>query len=189
MAFHFHTAELAGVVRIVPDVFRDARGFLLEAYRKDLFAAAGMDVEFVQDNQSCSARDVVRALHFQVPPMAQAKLIRVVSGAIFDVVVDLRPGSPTFARWAGQWLSDDDHEMIYVPEGFAHGFAALQDSTHVEYKVTRPYSPAHDRGLAWDDPDLGIRWPVERPLLSPRDRAHPRLKDLPPVEAWRVAPP
>jgi dTDP-4-dehydrorhamnose 3,5-epimerase len=160
----------------------DARGFFSETYSWRDFAAAGFARRFVQDNHSLSCdRGVVRGLHFQIPPYAQAKLLRVLRGAIFDVVVDIRSSSPTYGRHFGTTLSAAAWNQIYVPEGFAHGFCTLEPDTEVFYKVTRYYAAAYDRGLSWNDPALGIDWPVgpTQAILSERDQRHPRLADLP----------
>ncbi len=175
----FTPTRLAGVLLISPEVFRDARGFFLESYNHAQFAAAGIPEAFVQDNHSRSAKGALRGLHFQRDPMAQGKLVRVIRGNIFDVVVDIRPESPTFGHWLGEPLSAESMRMLYVPPGFAHGFLALQDDTDVLYKVTQPYSPAHDRGIIWNDPTLKIAWPdVGMPYaVSDKDRAYPRLHE------------
>lgn len=161
---------------------RDARGFFSEIYSRRALANAGIDSEFVQDNHSFSEqRGVIRGLHFQIPPFAQDKLVRVVRGAIFDVAVDLRQRSPTYGQHVAQIIRADDWMQIFIPIGFAHGFCTLEPDTEVLYKVNDYYSPAHDRGLRWDDAALGIAWPVEAPdaILSEKDRRHPLLADLP----------
>jgi dTDP-4-dehydrorhamnose 3,5-epimerase len=160
----------------------DARGFLVETYSRRDLLAAGIAAEFVQDNQSFSAaKGVVRGLHFQAPPHAQAKLLRVMRGAILDVAVDIRAGSPTFGRHVTAILSAEETSEIFIPEGFAHGFCTLQPGTEVLYKVSDYYAPSHEYGLRWDDPDLGIDWPVDpaSAILSDRDRRHPVLAELP----------
>lgn len=173
----------------IPDVklirtrkFGDHRGFFSETYNKQAFEAAGLIYDFVQDNHSLSAEvGTVRGLHFQLPPFAQDKLVRVVRGAILDVAVDIRRNSPTFGRHVGAVISASEWNQILVPVGFAHGFCTLEPDTEVLYKVTNFYSPEHDRGLLWNDPDLKIDWPVaaDRAQLSDKDRRHPRLADLP----------
>lgn len=175
---------LPDVKIIRPKKFGDHRGFFSETYNKNSFAAAGLDLTFVQDNHSLSAEvGTVRGLHFQLPPFAQDKLVRVVRGAILDVAVDIRKGSPTYGRHVSAVISAAEWNQILVPVGFAHGFCTLEPDTEVLYKVTNFYSPAHDRGLLWNDPDLGIDWPVaaDQAQLSDKDRVHPRLCDLPQV--------
>lgn len=161
---------LAEVLVVTPRVFPDARGFFLESYNRETWEAHGIDTVFVQDNHSKSARDTLRGLHFQLPPMAQVKLVRCVRGAIWDVAVDIRVGSPTFGRWFGVELSAANFRQLLVPVGFAHGFCVLSDEAEVLYKTSAVYSRAHEQGIAWDDPDLAISWPVAEPLLSDRDR-------------------
>ena len=160
----------------------DARGYFSEVYREDALRRAGVEIAFVQDNQSMSAPiGVLRGLHFQTPPMAQAKLVRVIKGAIVDVAVDIRRGSPHFGRHVAVVLSAETGEQLFVPEGFAHGFATLEPESTVLYKVNRYYSPEHDRGLLWNDPALGIDWRLagREPVLSDKDRQHPTLAELP----------
>lgn len=169
-------------VRIVqPRRIGDARGFFEETWRADAFAAAGIDVTFVQDNQSFSAKEgTVRGLHFQLPPFAQAKLVRVVSGAILDVAVDLRRGSPTFGRHVAVRLDAENGTQLFVPVGFAHGFCTLLENTAVSYKVSSVYSREHDRGMRWNDPALAIDWPVreDQAQLSDKDRIAPVFAEL-----------
>jgi dTDP-4-dehydrorhamnose 3,5-epimerase len=163
-------------------VHGDARGYFFEAFRQDIFERdVAPGVAFVQDNQSLSAQTgTVRGLHFQLAPRAQAKLVRVLRGAILDVAVDIRPGSASFGRHVAVRLSAEEKNQLYVPAGFAHGFCTLEPDTEIHYKTSDFYSPEHDRGLAWDDPELGIDWPVgpDEAILSERDRRHPRLADL-----------
>jgi dTDP-4-dehydrorhamnose 3,5-epimerase len=170
---------LAPLLVLTPRVFGDERGFFTESYNKRAFAeAVGSDVEFVQDNHSRSTLGVLRGLHYQLPPNAQGKLVRVASGAIFDVAVDMRRSSPTFGRWAGVELSAENHRQLWIPEGFAHGFLTLSDSADVLYKTTSYYSPADEGSLVWNDPDVGIDWPLTtEPLLSHKDREAPRLAE------------
>ena len=167
--------ELPGVVIITPHVFKDSRGFFFESYNAEQFKAHGIDTVFVQDNHSQSTRGTFRGLHFQMPPMAQDKLVRCTRGAIWDVAVDIRVGSPTFGHWVGVELSADNFRQILVPTGFAHGFCVLSDEAEVLYKTSAVYSATHERGIAWDDPDIGIAWPIAEPLLSDHDR---RAKSL-----------
>ncbi|MBY0431611.1 MAG: dTDP-4-dehydrorhamnose 3,5-epimerase [Rhodospirillales bacterium] len=176
--------EIPDVVLITPKKFGDHRGFFSETYNKRALAAAGLDLDFVQDNHSLSAeKGTVRGLHFQVPPFAQDKLLRVTRGAILDIAVDIRRGSPTYGKHVSAVLSAENWCQLLVPTGFAHGFCTIEPDTEVLYKVTSTYSPAHDRGLLWNDPALGIDWPVqgEVAVLSDKDRHHPVLADLP---AW-----
>lgn len=158
------------VLLLEPKVFGDARGFFLESYnRRDFAAATGLDPDFVQDNHSRSARGVLRGLHYQLR-QPQGKLVRVVRGSVFDVAVDLRRGSPTFGHWAGVELSEENQRQMWVPPGFAHGFLVTSDSADVQYKATAYYAPEHERCIAWNDPEIGIRWPAEAPVLSEKDR-------------------
>jgi dTDP-4-dehydrorhamnose 3,5-epimerase len=169
------------ILLVRPARHRDGRGFFSETYRKSAFAAAGIAAEFVQDNHSLSLdQGVIRGLHFQRPPRAQDKLVRVTAGAIQDIAVDVRAGSPTFGRHVSVILSAENWNQLFVPKGFAHGFCTLEPDTEVFYKVTDEYAPEHDLGLAFDDPALAIDWKVgpEAAILSARDRKHPRLADL-----------
>lgn len=169
---------LPGVMLIEPNVFGDARGFFLESWNARSFAAAGLDLEFVQDNHSRSARGVLRGLHYQlVNP--QGKLVRVTRGAVYDVAVDIRRSSPHFGQWVGYELSDSNHHMLYIPPGFAHGFVVLSEVADFVYKCTSLYDAASDRGIRWDDPAIGITWPDTgaEPLLSGKDAVAPLLTD------------
>ena len=173
---------ISDVKILTPKRFGDARGFFSETYNKAAFSDHGIDLDFVQDNHSMSQPvGVLRGLHFQTNPFAQDKLVRVVKGRIFDVAVDIRHGSPTFGKWVGAEISAEAWNQILVPVGFAHGFVTLEPDTEVIYKVTAPYSPENDKGLAWDDPAIGIDWPLKgaAPTLSDKDTKHPRLADLP----------
>lgn len=175
--------EIPEVKLVLPSRRGDARGFFSEVFRKDALAAGGIDAEFVQDNHSFSAtKGTVRGLHFQTDPYAQGKLMRVIRGAIFDVAVDIRRGSPTYGRHVAAVLSADNWNQLWIPGGFAHGFCTMEPDTEVIYKVTAYYAPAHDFGVRWDDPAIGIRWPVGpgEAVLSEKDRHHPMLADLPP---------
>ncbi len=170
-----------GVLVLEPRLFGDARGFFMESYNQRLFdAAVGAPVAFVQDNHSRSARGVLRGLHFQRAPHAQGKLVRVVRGAVFDVAVDIRPGSPTYGRWFGTELSADNHRQMWIPPGLAHGFLVLSESADFLYKTTDYYAPHAEGALRWDDPEIGIDWPDigMAPLLSPKDAQAPRLREL-----------
>ena len=170
--------EIPDVVVLEPRIFSDSRGFFLETYNERSFAAMGIAERFVQDNQSYSKQGVLRGLHFQVE-QAQGKLVRVVAGEVFDVAVDLRRGSTTFGKWTGAQLSSTNHQMIWIPKGFAHGFYTLSETAEVAYKVTDFYAPQHERTLLWNDPDVSIQWPFKgAPILSGKDSAGMRLKDL-----------
>lgn len=169
--------KLGGVVLLEPQVHGDERGFMVETYRRSAWAELGVDVEFVQHNHSRSAKGTLRGIHFQTEP-GQAKLVRCPRGAIFDVAVDLRRGSPTYGRWEGHVLDDESHRQLYVPVGFGHGFAVLSEVADVAYQLSSTYDPATEAGIAWDDPDIGVEWPVSDPLLSERDRSAPRLAEI-----------
>lgn len=168
---------LPGVLLLEPKVFGDARGFFLESWNRQTFTELGLDLDFVQDNHSRSAKGVLRGLHYQLND-PQGKLVRVVSGAVFDVAVDLRKSSPHFGQWVGYELSADNHRMMWIPPGFGHGFLVLSDTADFLYKTTAYYAPQWDRGIRWDDPQIGVRWPLEgAPTLSAKDQVQPLLKD------------
>jgi dTDP-4-dehydrorhamnose 3,5-epimerase len=167
---------LPGVLLIEPKVFGDDRGFFMETYRADILREAGITDAFVQDNHSRSARGVLRGLHYQ-EPNAQGKLVRCTRGAIFDVAVDIRCGSPSYGRWFGLELSDANKLMLWIPPGFAHGFCALEDDTDLVYKCTSLYDAASDRSILWSDPAIGIEWPIAEPVLSAKDANAPRLAE------------
>ncbi|BBI36169.1 dTDP-4-dehydrorhamnose 3,5-epimerase [Cohnella abietis] len=170
--------KLAGVKLIEPVVFEDNRGFFMESYHADRFASLGITVSFLQDNHSLSKhKGVLRGLHYQLLPKGQSKLVRVTTGAIYDVVVDIREGSPTFGQWEGFELTAENKRQLFIPQGFAHGFCTILPNTEVLYKVDGLYSAEHDRGIAWNDPAIGISWPVEQPILSDKDSKHPLLAD------------
>ena len=174
--------RLPEVLLIEPRVFGDARGFFLESWNQQAFdQAVGKEVSFVQDNQSRSARGVLRGLHYQRPPHAQGKLVRVVQGRVFDVAVDLRRDSPRFGQWTGTELSSDNHRQLWIPPGFAHGFLVLSESADFLYKTTDYYAPGSEAGLAWNDPTVGIHWPLEglTPLLADKDLRAPGLAETP----------
>jgi dTDP-4-dehydrorhamnose 3,5-epimerase len=173
--------EIQGVFLVQPQRFGDARGYFVETYNARQFAEAGIGCVFLQDNQSLSARPgTIRGLHFQTPPAVQNKLVRVIRGAIFDVAVDLRRGSASYGRWCGATLSDDNGAQLFIPVGFAHGFCTLAPDTVVTYKVDGYYAPACDDGLRWDDPDIGIEWPLAggQPIISNKDAKLPSFKDF-----------
>jgi dTDP-4-dehydrorhamnose 3,5-epimerase len=171
-----------GVIEILPKKFDDARGFFAETWQSKRFLEAGITQDWIQDNQSYSAdKGVLRGLHFQLAPFAQDKLIRVLRGSIFDVAVDVRTGSPTFAKWVSRVLSAKGFSQLLIPKGFAHGFLTLEPDVEVFYKVSAPYAPTLERSIAWNDPVIGIRWPLEtgqQPLLSPKDAAAPPLASV-----------
>lgn len=169
--------KLNGVFVIEPDVHSDHRGFFMESFNRRELEQHGLMLDFVQDNQSLSIpSSVVRGLHYQLHPHAQTKLVRVLTGAIYDVAVDIRQGSPTFGQWIGVILSEENKRQLIVPKGFAHGFCTLVSHTQVLYKVDQFYNAEHDRGIAWNDPELGINWPVSNPILSDKDRNQPLFK-------------
>ncbi|MDD5673318.1 MAG: dTDP-4-dehydrorhamnose 3,5-epimerase [Chitinivibrionales bacterium] len=175
----FTKTNLEGVWRITPKVFQDQRGFFLESYSRLAFEKHGIQADFVQDNHSCSSETgVLRGLHFQNPPVAQSKLVRVIHGAVYDVVVDLRKASPTFGKWLGTELSEENFTMLFVPKGFAHGFCTLRPNTEFLYKVDEFYKPESESGIIYNDPDLAITWPVTTAILSNRDKQFGRLRDL-----------
>ncbi len=169
--------KLDGVVLVEPQVHGDERGFFVETFSRDAWAALGVDVEFVQHNHSRSSKGTLRGLHFQTEP-GQAKLLRCPRGAILDVAVDLRRGSLTYGQWEAHVLDDVKHRQLFVPVGFAHGFAVLSDVADVTYLVSSLYDPATESGIAWDDPDIGVEWQVAEPLLSERDRTAPHLAEI-----------
>jgi dTDP-4-dehydrorhamnose 3,5-epimerase len=170
---------LSGLLLIEPRSFPDDRGFFVESWNARLFTeATGVEAGFVQDNHSGSKGGVLRGLHYQLPPQPQGKLVRVVTGSVFDVAVDIRRSSPTFGRWFGAELTADNRRQLWVPPGFAHGFLATSDWAELLYKTTDYYSPELDRSIRWDDPDIGIDWPIEgQPILSEKDASAPLLRD------------
>lgn len=172
--------EIEGLYVIEPRVFGDSRGYFFESFSEREFKREVADVDFVQDNESKSSYGVVRGLHFQKPPYAQAKLVRVVKGKVLDVAVDLRKGSPTFGKHVAMELSEENHRQMFIPRGFAHGFSVLSDEVVFQYKCDNYYAPQSEGAVAWDDPDLGIDWkiPAEKAILSEKDRKHPGLKEI-----------
>lgn len=172
--------EIEGLYVIEPRVFGDSRGYFFESFSERDFKREVADVDFVQDNESKSSYGVVRGLHFQKPPYAQAKLVRVVKGKVLDVAVDLRKGSPTFGKHVAMELSEENHRQMFIPRGFAHGFSVLSDEVVFQYKCDNYYAPHSEGAVAWDDPDLGIDWkiPAEKAILSEKDRKHPVLKEI-----------
>ena len=179
--------EIPDVLVLSPRRFEDSRGYFVETWSRAAFETAGIAADFVQDNQSLSrSPGTVRGLHYQAPPCAQAKLIRVLSGAIFDVAVDIRPGSPTFGRWCAETIASGDLQQVFIPRGFAHGFMTLEPDTIVAYKVDGPYSPAHEGGIRWDDPALAIPWPriAGEVSISPKDLELPAFRDMKTWQGW-----
>jgi dTDP-4-dehydrorhamnose 3,5-epimerase len=177
---NFIPLTIPDVIKIKPDTYSDGRGYFLESYHVERFRAAGITAAFVQDNHSLSQQGVIRGLHYQQEPHAQAKLVRVVQGAIFDVALDIRPQSKTFGKWVAERLDAQNHHMLYIPEGFAHGFCALENSTQVLYKVTDYYHPNCERGLLWNDPTIQIVWPrLDLPYqLSEKDQHYPTWREI-----------
>ena len=173
----FLTTDLPGVLLIEPDVFWDTRGFFLETYHQARYAAGGISGPFVQDNHSFSTQGTLRGLHAQ-RTRPQGKLVRAVDGEMFDVAVDVRRGSPTFGRWVGALLSGDNFRQLWIPPGFAHGFCVLSERVHVEYKCTDFYDRADEIAVAWNDPEIGVAWPISEPVLSAKDAAAPRLATI-----------
>jgi dTDP-4-dehydrorhamnose 3,5-epimerase len=176
MPFSFKSLEIPEVILVEPKVFRDERGFFLETYKMPDFVASGIKGNFIQENHSRSTKAVLRGLHYQNPPFAQGKLVRVVRGEIFDVIVDIRKGCPTYGKWVGVILSEENKNMLYIPEGFAHGFCVLSEVAEVTYKATNVYSPESEAGIIWNDEELNIKWPIEKPILSERDARWPVLR-------------
>jgi dTDP-4-dehydrorhamnose 3,5-epimerase len=178
MNFEFRELAIPEVKLITPETFTDERGFFMETYKKSVFDKAGIREDFVQDNHSSSRKNILRGLHYQIPPRDQAKLIRCIRGEIFDVVVDIRRGSPHFGEWLGEYLNEDNRKMIFVPSGFAHGYLVLSDKAEIVYKISEEYSKNHERGLLWKDPEVSIDWPLSvSPILSKKDQKLPLLKD------------
>jgi dTDP-4-dehydrorhamnose 3,5-epimerase len=180
VSFRRLPTEIDGVVLIEPEVHGDERGFFVETFRANEMQRLGIEVEFVQENHSRSAERVLRGLHMQ---RGQAKLVRCARGAIFDVAVDLRPDSPTYKRWEGYELDDVTHRQLLIPDGFGHGFCVLSEQADVLYRVSSYYDPELEKGIAWDDPEVAVRWPVSEPILSDRDRNAPRLAEVAPTLA------
>lgn len=179
MPFSTQRLEIPDLVLLIPQRFEDERGWFMERFKASAFLEAGVEDTFVQDNLSYSAYGVLRGLHYQVTPAAQAKLVTVFQGEVFDVAVDLRPGSPSYGAWSGATLTAERGEMLYIPAGFAHGFLVTSADALVFYKCSTEYSPQHERGIAWNDPALGIRWPIENPTVSEKDRNLPTLHARP----------
>jgi len=176
MGFEFKKLAIPDVILITPYVSKDKRGFFMEAYKKSGFEKGGIEIDFIQDNQSNSRKDVLRGLHYQIPPQEQAKLVRCVKGKIFDVAVDIRKSSPYYGKWVGEYLSEENKKMLFIPPGFAHGFLTLSEKAEIIYKVSKEYSKDHERGILWKDPAIKIKWPIPRnPILSEKDKKLPLL--------------
>lgn len=184
MAFEFIDTGLKGVILVKPKVFGDARGFFMETYKKSEFINGGITEDFIQDNHSKSVKGVLRGIHFQKEPYGQGKLVRCIRGKIFDVAVDVRKASDTFGKWVGFELSEENKDMLFIPKGFGHAFLTLSDEAEIVYKVTgAEYSPSHDSGIFWNDPDVGIKWPLKEygisaPILSEKDSKLQKLRGV-----------
>lgn len=175
----FIKTNLVDAYLFEPTVFGDHRGFFMESYNAKMFEEHGFSFDFIQDNHALSAESgTLRGLHYQLGPYAQTKLLRVTRGAVYDVILDIRTGSPTYGEWEGFILTEDNKRQLLVPKGFAHGYCTLVRDTEVQYKVDNYYSPEHDRGIAWNDSQLNIHWPTNNPILSDKDKKHPHLKDI-----------
>lgn len=177
MPFEFRKLEIPSLIIVKPRVFSDNRGYFFESYKKSEFINNGITDIFVQDNCSKSTKNVLRGLHYQLPPYAQSKLVRCIQGHIFDVAVDIRKNSSTFGKWLGYELSETNMEMLYIPEGFAHGFVTLSDTAEIEYKVSAEYNPESERGIIWNDVEINIDWPVKDVLLSDKDKVFKALSE------------
>ena len=177
MPFRFTRTEIPGVQIVEPRVFADDRGYFMETYKRSEFAEHGIAEAFLQGNHSMSTKGTLRGLHYQNHPKAQGKLVRALSGEIYDVVVDIRQGAPTFGKWLGVTLSSENKKMLYVPIGFAHGFCVVSDEAEIAYMATEEYAPECEAGICWNDPQLKIGWPIDKPQLSGRDRNWPGLAD------------
>ena len=178
MPFTFKRLSMPDVILVEPRSFSDDRGFFFESFKESDFISNGIDKKFVQDNFSHSVNGVIRGLHFQKAPKAQAKLVTVLKGKIFDVAVDIRKDSPTYGKWISEILSSDTHNLLYVPEGFAHGFCVISDEADVLYKVSNEYSQEHERSIIWNDPKLNIQWPIKKPIISNKDNKLSLLENL-----------
>lgn len=177
MPFEFHRLSIPDVILVEPKKFSDTRGYFLETYKKKDFEDFGINQDFVQTNHSRSSRNVLRGLHYQNPPADQGKLVRTVTGRVFDVAVDIRESSPTYGEWVGEELSEENSRMLYIPPGFAHGFCVLGKSAHFEYHVTDYYAPESEAGIRWNDPEIGVNWPIDDPVLSEKDKALPGFSE------------
>lgn len=178
MQFNFKKLDNPDLILVEPKLYSDERGFFLENYKESVFSENGINAKFVQDNYSHSVNGVLRGLHFQKPPMAQAKLVTVIRGEIFDVAVDIRKNSPFYGKWSGVILSEKNHHLFYIPKGFAHGFCTLSQEADVLYKVNNEYSSSHDSGIVWNDPQVNISWPIQNPIISQKDSQLPNLANM-----------
>lgn len=178
MPFTFKRLTIPEIILVEAKAFPDERGFFMESFKESLFSSNGINTRFVQDNYSHSFKGVLRGLHYQKNPKAQAKLVMAIRGEIFDVAVDVRKQSPTYGRWVGEILSEQNHRLLYVPEGFAHGFYVLSDEADVVYKVNEEYSPEHERGVRWNDPTIDIKWPSDKPVMIKKDLELPTLENM-----------
>ncbi len=176
MSFKFSRLEIPDVILVEARSLGDERGFFMETFKESAFVANGIDSRFVQDNYSHSIKGVLRGLHYQLNPKAQVKLVNVLKGEIFDVAVDIRKGSPTYGKWVGDVLSEHNHRMLYVPVGFAHGFCVLSDEADVLYKASEEYTPEYERGIVWNDPEIAIKWPADKPLVLKKDSSLPTIR-------------
>ena len=177
MTFTFKKLNIPEVILVEKQSFSDHRGFFLENFKTSSFVSGGINTKFVQDNFSHSLHGVLRGLHYQKNPKAQAKFVTALRGEIFDVAVDIRKNSPTYGQWVGEILSDENHKSLYIPEGFAHGFCVLSENADVFYKVNNEYSPENERGILWNDPQINIMWPIDIPILHKKDSSLPLLQD------------
>ena len=177
MPFTFEPQQISQIIVVTPRIFKDQRGLFFESYKQSEFAENGIAETFIQDNISKSSRGVLRGLHYQIDPVAQGKLVRCVTGSVFDVAVDIRKSSPSFGKWVGVELNDTNQKMIYIPPGFAHGFYTISENAEVMYKVTAEYHPQSERGIIWNDKDIGIEWPSSQVLLSEKDSILKGIKE------------
>lgn len=177
MPFKFKRLEIPEVILVESKAFSDERGFFMEGFKESEFSTNGIKAKFVQDNYSHSTKGVLRGLHYQINPKPQAKLVIAITGEIFDIAVDIRKGSSTYGKWVGQILSNQNHSLLYIPEGFAHGFCVLSDKADVLYKVSSEYSPDHERGISWNDPAISIKWPIDKPIMIKKDLELPTLNN------------
>ena len=178
MTFTFKKLEISNIVLIEAQSFHYDKGFFLESFKESEFISNGIDAKFVQDNFSHSVKGVLRGLHYQKNPKAQAKLVIALRGEIFDVAVDIRKDSPTYGKWVGEILSENNHKLLYIPEGFAHGFCVLSEEADILYKVSQEYSPENEKGIIWNDPEINIAWPIDKPILQEKDSKLPILKNI-----------